>query len=445
MHAGFLYDVFNNFRAKEAIICRDKIHSYESLLNEFFSLKEKYGILKGKVVAIEGDFSFSCIATIFSLIENNCIIIPLNNSNISGIKNLIDLGEAECKIHFNENDDADLSFTGINSGNHLYETIRKRNNPGLVLFSSGSTGDPKCAVHDLSLLLDKFRKKREPLKTLAFLLFDHWGGLNTMFHTLSNGGTLIHINERTPDNVCALTEKYKAELLPATPTFLNLIILSEAYKRFDLSSLKVISYGTEPMSKSTLKKLNEIFPGVIFKQTYGLIELGVMRAKSKESGSLWLKLGGEGFETRVIDNMLQIKSKSAILGYLNYPSPFTDDGWFITGDEVITDGEYFKILGRVSQQINVGGEKVYPAEVESVIGEMDNVGEVRVYGEKNPITGSIVCADVLLIKGTDKSEFRRRIKIHCNSKLQSYKVPVKINFVDKIEYNNRFKKISINR
>ena len=89
------------------------------------------------------------------------------------------------------------------------------------------------------------------------------------------------------------------------------------------------------------------------------------------------------YKTRIIDGNLQIKAESAMLGYLNAPSPFTEDGWFITGDEVLQKGDYIKILGRRSEIINVGGEKVYPAEVESVIQELDFVSDVEIYAEKN--------------------------------------------------------------
>jgi acyl-CoA synthetase (AMP-forming)/AMP-acid ligase II len=93
-----------------------------------------------------------------------------------------------------------------------------------------------------------------------------------------------------------------------------------------------------------------------------LSELGILRCKSKAADSLWVKIGGEAFETRVREGLLEIKAKSAMLGYLNAPSPFTDDGWFKTGDLVEVDGECFRILGRKSDLINVGGEKVYPAK-----------------------------------------------------------------------------------
>ena len=129
-----------------------------------------------------------------------------------------------------------------------------------------------------------------------------------------------------------------------------------------------------------------------------------------------------------------------MLGYLNAPSPFTEDGWFMTGDQVEVDGEYFKILGRKSEIINVGGEKVYPAEVESVIQEIDSVAEVTVYGEKNPIMGNVVCAKVRLKQVVDKKEFIFKLKLFCKNRLQSFKIPVKVIIEETVQYNERFKK-----
>jgi acyl-CoA synthetase (AMP-forming)/AMP-acid ligase II len=230
------------------------------------------------------------------------------------------------------------------------------------------------------------------------------------------------------------------ELLPTTPTFLNLLLLSGLCEKYDLSSLKIISYGTEPMAQSTLDRLKEMFPNVKFQQTYGLSELGVLRSKSKEDGSLWFKIGGEGYQTRVVNGLLEIKADSAMLGYLNAPSPFTDDGWFETGDMVETDGDYIRILGRKSDIINIGGEKVYPIEIESVIQELDNIAEVTVYGEKNDIIGNIVCAKIRLLHKEDKHEFIFRLKKYCKTKLPSYKVPIKVFIDTEQQVNNRFKK-----
>ncbi len=153
-----------------------------------------------------------------------------------------------------------------------------------------------------------------------------------------------------------------------------------------------------------------------------------------------MKVGGEGFETRVVDGILQIKARSAMLGYLNAPSPFTEDGWFNTSDAVEVDGEYIRILGRISEIINVGGEKVYPAEVESVIQGMDNVAAVTVHGERNPITGQIVCARVTPLGPEDPRALAARVKGFCRERLQPFKVPVRVRIIDDRQYSDRFKK-----
>ena len=159
------------------------------------------------------------------------------------------------------------------------------------------------------------------------------------------------------------------------------------------------------MPEVTLNRLNEIFPNIKFTQTYGLSEVGILRSKSKNSNSLWVKVGGEDYKTRVVNGLLEIKAKASMLGYLNAKSPFTKDGWFKTGDKVKVNGEYIKILGRESEIINVGGEKVYPQEVENIILKIPYIKDVFVYKETNHIVGNIVCAKIVL-----KSEKMDKIK-----------------------------------
>ena len=70
--------------------------------------------------------------------------------------------------------------------------------------------------------------------------------------------------------------------------------MSGADKAYDLSSLQLITYGTEPMPKSTLDRIVQVFPAVTLQQTYGLSELGILRSQSRDSTSLWVRIGGEG-------------------------------------------------------------------------------------------------------------------------------------------------------
>jgi long-chain acyl-CoA synthetase len=443
MNIEFLFDVIKESNLRDAIIWKDKIFSYEwlnHLIDQCKRLVCSDKVVKGMVVAIKGDFSPCSIAMMLALIDKSCIIVPLTKTEKKNEEKLLSIAQVEFIYQINEDDVITSNAISKNADNDYYKVIRERGHAGLVLFSSGTSGEPKAAVHDFLALLEKFKTKRKNLRTLNFLLFDHWGGLNTMFHILSNSGVVITTKNRSSDNICRLIEKHKIELLPASPTFLNLLLLGHVYEKYDLSSLEIISYGTEPMPESTLKRLKVVFPKVKLLQTYGLIELGVMRSKSEKNDSLWVKIGGEGYKTRIIDGILQIKADSAMLGYLNAPNPFTEDGWFITGDQVLQKGEYIKILGRETEMINVGGEKVYPAEVESVIQEMDNVMEVTVFGKANPITGNIVCAKVRLKKNEDKKQFILRLKHFCLKRLVNYKAPVKVEIVDEKQYGDRFKK-----
>ncbi len=441
----FLLEEFSNYGHQTAIIWKDQSITYAHILERIKFWSEKFqSSYSSRIVGLESDFSPETIAMLFALIESNAVVVPFDILHSEKNQKKYTIAQLDALIRIkNENSPEFLEFTPSESKNPLYTPILSNAKPGLVLFTSGSSGEPKGALHDFQKLLNKFKIRRKALRTVNFLLFDHWGGLNTLFHILSNGGTVVILENRTPDYVCQTIEKHQVELLPTSPTFLNMLVLSRAYERFSLKSLKLISYGAEPMPESLLKRINTLFPDIKLQQTYGLIELGVLRSQSEENGSLWVKIGGEGYLTRVVDNLLQIKSDSAMLGYLNAPSPFTDDGWFMTGDTVEVKGEYMKILGRKSEIINVGGEKVFPQEVENVILEIPDVEDVLVYSESNPLTGKIVCAKIKY-KGTEsKAELIKKVKTYCRAKLEPFKIPVKIELADQSFESGRFKKSRI--
>lgn len=437
----FLFQVCDEFSDKIAIVWQDQEPTFSELraaVNEAEALLKEQGIPAGAVVGLTGDFSPAAVAMLLALIDGGYIVVPMMRNMAAATRDKYhQLSELEWSIEVDEDDRYHFTKTGRTAGHLYFKELRERKHPGLVLFTSGSSGEPKGAVHDFTGLLEKFKHRRPTLNMLNFLMWDHWGGLNTLLHTLSNGGTVYTVQDRSPDAICGMVEKYRIEVLPASPTFLNLLLMSEAYQRYDLSCLRVITYGAEPMPETTLKRLHAVFPDLKLQQTYGLIELGVFRSKSKSSDSLWVKLD---MDYRIVDGILHIKTKSAMLGYLNAPSPFTEDGYFITGDAVEVDGEYLRILGRKSEMINVGGEKVYPQEVENVIQEMDNVKDVVIYKEKSPLVGNIVCAKVVLNEEENKREFVKRLKKFCRERLQPYKVPVKVELVDDDFMSHRGKK-----
>jgi long-chain acyl-CoA synthetase len=444
MFIDFLFEVFRQNTESEAVIWHDQSFAYGKLLdrtNDWRSYLRENRIAAGTVTAVEADFSPDAIALMLSLIESGCIAVPLTSSVAAKKADFMTIAGVEALLELDAGDEARLTrFFERPPTHEILQRLRERGHPGLVLFSSGSTGQSKAAVHDIVGMLGKFKVRRHARRAITFLLYDHIGGFNTMLYQLSNAGCIVTVQDRDPDTVLRAVERHKVELLPTSPTFISLILLSEAYRRYDLSSLKIVTYGTEPMPESTLRRFHQVLPHIELQQTYGLSEVGILRSKSRSSDSLWVKLGGEGFQTRVVNEILQIKAESAMLGYLNAPNPFTDDGWFNTGDKVEVDGDYFRILGRQSEIINVGGQKVYPAQVESVVQEMPEVAEVSVYGEKNAIMGQIVCAAIRLRESRDARQFHRELRQFCRQRLQEFQIPVRVRLVENALHGERFKK-----
>lgn len=444
MPMDFLLERFAERGDADAIVFEDKAYSYRWLFSRIGHWGRRIGeagLPAGSNVALEADFSPNAAALLLALAGHGCVALPIAPA-VGEAKRaeLLELGQCTHRARIGPDDEAVFETLAGQPRHELFEKLRAAGHAGLVLFSSGSTGKSKGVVHDFERLLENYREPRAPLRTIAFLLFDHIGGINTLMHTLASGGCLITVSDRSPDGVLAAIARHRAELLPTSPTFLNLVLLSDAISRHDTRSLRVIAYATEPMPESTLKRLREMLPHVRFHQNYGLSEVGILRTRSENSDSLWVRLEGDGYETRVVDGILQIKARSAMLGYLNAPSPFTEDGWFVTGDMVESRGEFVRILGRASEMINVGGEKVYPAEVENAVRTLDNVADATVYGEKNPILGQIVCARVTLIEPEDRAAFTARLKKHCAAMLKRHQVPVKVEFAEGPQHTDRFKK-----
>ena len=217
--------------------------------------------------------------------------------------------------------------------------------------------------------------------------------------------------------------------------------MSGVWQKRDLSSLKVIAYGTEPMPQSTLERLHDVFPDVALVQTYGMSELGVLRSRSRDSTSLWIQFTGDEFKTKIVDGILWVKADSAMLGYLNAPDLFDSRSWLNTQDAVEVDGDYLRILGRKSELINVGGQKVYPAEVENQLLQMDNVAEVAVFGKPHPMMGQIVAARFSLKEPEPLDLFKRRMNAFCRERMAKFQIPMLVELAEAGQFGARFKKL----
>lgn len=434
-----LIEKFQDFSERIALIYQDKTYTYQQLLEQITQYSSLLSSLPPhSKVAIMGDYSFENIAFFLALYQNKHTIIPIISTQGMEEK----LSECGADFVFDQNLSTlrELSSSkqiSLNLGNHS----------GLILFSSGSTGKPKAMLHNLDNLVSQFDdKKSKQLNMLLFLMFDHIGGINTMLNIFSTGQTaIIPENRKDTHHIASLIEKYKIAILPASPTFLNLMLLNKVNEHYNLSSLKMISYGTETMPETLLKNLQATFPKTKFLQTFGTSEVGIMQTQSESSKSLFIKLSDPNIEYKIVEGELWIKSKTQVLGYLNASMESFVDGYFKTGDlvesKIINGEEYLRIIGRAKEMINVGGEKVLPQEVEGVIMQIDGILDCLVYGERNAITGqSVSCEVVIDEEKISPSEIKKAIRSFCKGKIDNYKIPSKVICKESLESSERFKK-----
>lgn len=389
-------------------------------------------VRKGDVVAIIGDFNPSSILTLLRLIDIGVVVVPLTVETRHEHEYFFESALVDVVI-----DGTEVQRRHHDQKHELIEKLRELGHAGLVLFSTGTTGRPKAILHDLTLFLKRFETPRPTLRTINFLLFDHIGGINTLLHTLFNKGVVIAPESRTVDSILETCAKYNVEVLPTTPTFLRMMLMSGAVPSKVPDCLKVITYGTERMDQPTLDELCALLPNVDFRQTFGMSELGIVRVKSEARNSLYMKVGGEGVETRVVDGVLQIRSSSRMLGYLNAPSPFDAEGWYDTKDVVEVKDQYYKVTGRVSDVINVGGLKFMASEVERVALQFPHVSLVKATPKPNPITGQHV---ELLVQATSEGAVDKvALMDFLKDRLQPHMVPKRIR-VESVVVGHRFKK-----
>jgi len=396
-------------------------------------------IRRGDVVSLIGDFDAKSIATLLNLLARGAVVVPLT-SDTSGQHDYF-IQESRSQYIFEKNNLVNV-ISESQEEHPLLDQLRSNENPGLILFTTGTTGRPKAILHDFDPFISRYQTPRPPLKAVSFLLFDHIGGINTLLHMLFNLGQIVSIENRTVESVAETIKDYSVELLPTTPTFLRMLSLYPGIEEKLGSSLKIISYGTERMDQPTLQRLCDQFPKVDFRQTYGMSELGILRVKSKARNSLFMSVSGEGVQTKIEDNILYIKAENRMLGYLNAASPFDDEGWYCTKDIVASDEDgYLTITGRDSDAINIGGLKFMPSEVERECLKIENIKFAKAVGVSNPITGQYLQLDIELEDmNIDHENFKREISEKLRAGLPKHMLPSRIKFLTQA-LSHRFKKL----
>jgi len=269
--------------------------------------------------------------------------------------------------------------------------------PLLILKTGGSTGRPRHVVHSVERFLEKYSlKESPPSRQMVLYAPSHIAGLDAFLQAVHRGGTLVLPEDRSPRAIAESIEEQSVEVLPASPTMLQFLLLSGELEGRDLSSVKVIPHGAEPMPEALSRRVKEVFPAARLVQRFGMTELGALpvREDPKDSRAMYLEAANHTW--KVQDGELHIWSPGRMLGTLEEGLMDDSDPWFRTGDLAErTPRGSIRILGRRDSLINVGGEKVLPGLVEDMILQVPAIRDALVFAIPNPMTGQAVAARIV--------------------------------------------------
>lgn len=324
-----------------------------------------------------------------------------------------------------------------------------RNNNGYILATSGTTGTPKLASYSLSALTATAKKNiargHEFIWGLSYDI-NRFAGLQVYLQAIVAGSTLvIPAKSESIDSLVQLYTNKHVNCLSATPSFWRKVLMVPSHKSIPL---KRITLGGEISNQSILTALSKSFPDTNIIHIYASTEAGVgFAVKDKREGfptQLLAESVSLPCKLKVEDGLLWIKSQHGCSNFVKGELDFDPDGFINTGDLVEVKGERVLFLGRDSGSINVGGNKVMPEKVESVLEGSPFVSMAKVFAKKNPVLGSLVYADIItteLGETLSSKEFKAELITFCRDKLETFEIPAMFKRVDVIETNATGKKI----
>lgn len=308
----------------------------------------------------------------------------------------------------------------------ILDLMKNSKNWEIALFTSGTTGRPKKVSHTFSNIARMVKVSDEKKNDIWGLAFNptHIAGIQVFFQAFMNKNSIINLFGLNRNAIFDLIKKFNITNISATPTFFRLLLPFEN----KYSSIKRISCGGEKFDKKLGDELLKIFPNAKLLNIFASTEAGTIFSSRndvfeiKDEFKYYIKV--ENNELFIHKNLLGNSDSLEIV----------DNNWYKTGDyvEILQSSPLrFRIVGRNNEMINVGGYKVNPTEVENIINSHPSVISSRVYNRKNSVLGNLLVADVKTVKGINVNE--KELRLFLEEKLQSYKVPRIINFIDDIE------------
>ena len=314
--------------------------------------------------------------------------------------------------------------------------------------TSGTTGTPKLIMHTLRSLTWSTKRDLERGRDVVWGLtygITRFAGLQVFFQSLLSGSTLA-----IPAPGADLERRIEAfvELgctaISATPSLWRRILMAPAATRM---RLRQITLGGEIADEAILRALRQAWPEARIVHIFASTEAGVgMAVADGHAGfpAAWLEAPPPGLEIGLSEReTLLLKPAAAEQRMLGRADSLYDERGFIdTGDRLRREGDRYYFLGREDGAINVGGNKVHPEEIEHVLVDCPGVRLALVRGRPNPITGMLVEAQVVQDPDQQADSPRRKaIQGFCRERLENYKVPALIRFVDAIEFNPSGKQV----
>lgn len=324
-------------------------------------------------------------------------------------------------------------------------TARMPVETGIVVPTSGTSGQPKHTLHRLEALLGRIRPARNPAPARWLLTYlpHSFAGLQVILTALATGDAAVSVTQANVSSLASAAVSNQVTHISGTPTFWRafLLCLGESASRL---SLQQITMGGELADQATLDRVRAAFPTASVSHIYASTEAGALfSVRDGKAGfpAVWLEEPVDGVSLRIREGVLEVRSPRAMLGYIDRKElPVTADGWLITGDRVeVRDGRVY-FLGRQDSVFNVGGAKVTPEEIEAALLDVPGILDLRAFAVPNPITGSVIGLEVAVLAGADEESLRRAITQTARNRLTSYKVPRLIRFVDAIRSDPTGKK-----
>ncbi len=327
------------------------------------------------------------------------------------------------------------------------------------LYTSGSGGQPKAAVHQHKDMLATSRSFAEGVLGLraddrtfsVSKLFFAYGLGNGMYFPFSVGAsTLLNPERPRPEKVVEMVARHQPTVFFSVPTFYAAVLREvDRGLKADFSSVRMAVSAGEWLPPEILKKFKKRF-GLEILDGIGSTEMLHMFISSRPGQ---VRPGSCGFEVpnceaRIVDETgnpvpdgkvggLWVKGASAFAGYWNNPeltARVKQGEWVVTGDEFLREsGGYYHYLGRTDDMIKAAGMWVSPGEVENALLSHPLVAEVAVVGLRDAVGLTRPVAYVVLRPGAaGRPELAREIREHARAQLASFKCPSEVRFLDEL-------------